>query len=359
MFHWCSKEGKPVLKRGSQEVQQEIFVVKNLRRHLLGRPAVEALGLAVRVGAIFDGETNPVQLFPQMFQGLGKLEGEYEIKLKPDSKPFAISVPRRVAVPLMGKVRAELERMEQLGVIAKVEVPTEWCAGMVVVPKPDGNVRICVDLTKLNQSVCRERHILPAVEQTLAQLAGAQVFTKLDANSGFWQIPLSADSALLTTFLTPFGRYCFHRLPFGITSAPEHFQRRMSALLEGIEGVVCMMDDILVYGKNQEEHDERLLKVLQRLEVAGLTLNRQKCEFSQVLVKFLGQMVDKSGVRPDPAKVKAIQGMPIPKNVSDVRRFLGMVNQLGKFSPNLAEKTNPLRETAQKGQGVAVGRSTT
>ena len=145
-----------VLKRGSQEVQQEIFVVKNLRRHLLGRPAIEALGLALRVGAIFDGETNPVQLFPQMFQGLEKLEGEYEIKLKPHSKPFAISVPRRVTVPLMGKVRAELERMEQLGVIAKVEVPTEWCAGMVVVPKPDGNVRICVDLTKLNQSVCRE-----------------------------------------------------------------------------------------------------------------------------------------------------------------------------------------------------------
>lgn len=101
-----------VLKRGSQEVQQEIFVVKNLRRHLLGSPAIEALGLAVRVGAIFDGETNSVQLFPQMFQGLGKLEGDYEMKLKPDSKPFAISVPRRVAVPLMGKVRAELERME-------------------------------------------------------------------------------------------------------------------------------------------------------------------------------------------------------------------------------------------------------
>jgi len=103
----------------------------------------------------------------------------------------------------MGKVRAELERMERLGVIAKVEVPTEWCAGMVVVPKPDGNVRIRVDLTKLNQSVCHEQHILPAVEQTLAQLAGAQVFTKLDANSWFWQIPLSDDSALLTTFLTP------------------------------------------------------------------------------------------------------------------------------------------------------------
>ena len=210
-----------------------------------------------------------------------------------------------------------------------------------MVPKPDGNVRICVDLMKLNESVCCEQH-LPAVEQTLAQLAGAQVFTKLDANSGFWQILLSTDSSLLTTFLTPFGRYCFNRLPFGITSAPKHFQRRMSALLEGIEGVVCMMDDVLVHGKDQDQHNDRLLKVLQHLETAGLTLNKEKCKFSQRQVKFLGQIVDMMGVHPDPAKVKAIQEVPIPKNVSDVRRFLGMVNQMGKFSPNLAEKTKPL-----------------
>ena len=96
---------------------------------------------------------------------------------------------------------------------------------MVVVPKLNGKVRICVDLTRLNESVKRERHPLPAVDQTLAQLAGANVFTKLDANSGFWQIPLAPSSALLTTFITPFGQFCFHRMPFGISSAPEHFQR--------------------------------------------------------------------------------------------------------------------------------------
>ena len=151
--------------------------------------------------------------------------------------------------------------MEELRVIAKVNEPTTWCAGMVVVPKANGKVRICVDLTRLNQSVRREKHPLPTVEPTLAQLAGARVFTKLDANSGFWQIPLSPESALLTTFVTPFGRFCFHRLPFGITSAPEHFQRRISEILSGLDGVVCMMDDILVHGKTQEERDECLSKV--------------------------------------------------------------------------------------------------
>ena len=169
---------------------------------------------------------------------------------------------------------------------------------------------------------------------------------KLNANSGLWQIPLSADSALLTTFLTPFSRYCFHCLPFGITSAPEHFQRRMSTL----HGRDRRSDlyDVLVYGNNQEEHDEWLPKVLQRLEAAGLTLNRQKCQFSQVLVKFLSQMVDKSRVHPDPAQVKAIQGVPLPKNVGDIHRFLSMVNQLGKFSAKLVEKTKPLRELLRK-----------
>ena len=125
--------------------------------------------------------------------------------------------------------------MKNLGVISKIDEPTDWCAGMVVVPKEDGRVRICVDLTQLNQSVCRERHILPLVEQTLAQIGGAKHFSKLDANSGFWQIELDPETAKLTTFITPVGRFCFNRLLFGITSTPEHFQRRMTEILCDIE----------------------------------------------------------------------------------------------------------------------------
>ena len=166
------------------------------------------------------------------------MEGDYTIKLRDKAQPFALSTPRRVAIPLMNRVRYELNRMETLGVISRVDDPTDWCAGMVVVVKPNNRVRICVDLTKLNENVKRERHPLPAVEQTLAQVAEAQVFSKLDANSGFWQIPLSTQSAPLTTFITPFGRYWFNRLPFGITSAPEHFQRRMSFILQDLEGIV-------------------------------------------------------------------------------------------------------------------------
>ena len=186
-------------------------------------------------------------------------------------------------------LETELQGMLQLGVIEKVTQPTEWCSGMVVVPKSNGNVRICVDLTMLNKSVQRERHILPSVEQTLAQIGGAKVFTKLDANSGFWQVKLSHDSALLTTFITPFGRFCFKQLPFGITSAPEYFQQRMHGILSGLKGFVCLIDNVLVHGVTQEEHDENLLAVLNQIQQAGLTLNKEKCIFSTKSIKLLAK----------------------------------------------------------------------
>ena len=204
-------------------------------------------------------------------------------------------------------------------------------------------MRLRVDLKKLNDSVRREKHMLPSVEQILAQLSGAKVFSKIDANSGFHQIPLAKESALLTTFITPFGRLCYNRLPFGITSAPEHFQRRMSETMDSLEGTLCIMDDILIYGSNQEEHDARLTVALDRIQAANLTLNRDKCKFSQESVSFLGQVIDASGIRQDPDKVKAIVNMEEPANRSELRRFLGMANQLGKFSSQLAEISKPLR----------------
>ena len=246
------------LKYRDREATEEVYVVRKLNRSLLGRPAIVALGLVQRVNAV-QTKTDLVKQFSKLFEGLGKLEEEYTIVLRDDARPYALSTPHRIAIPLLPKVKAELERMERMGVVSRVREPTEWCAGMVVVPKTDSSVRICVDLTRLNENVHRERHPLPAVEQTLAQLAGGRVFSKLDANSGFWQIPLAKESALLTT---PFGRFCFNRLPFGITSAPEHFQRRMSEILQDVEGAVCLMDDILVHGKSKEEHDQRLLIVL-------------------------------------------------------------------------------------------------
>ena len=336
------------LRHKKRRAAEEVYVISGLTNPLLGLPAIESLRLLSRICTI-DAESSQVMAeHPKLFRGLGSIDGEYRIELEPDSRPFALSTPRRVAIPLMPKVKEELENMERAGIISKVEQPTDWCAGMVVVPKGNGKVRICVDLTKLNQSVKRERHVLPSVDQSLAQLGGATVFSKLDANSGFWQVKLAPQSALLTTFITPVGRFCFNHLPFGITSAPEYFQRQMSTILSGLEGTVCLMDDILVHGKTRSEHDKRLAKVLEKLEEAGITLNKEKCEFAKSRVKFLGHIVDSDGVRADPDKVRAIQEMPPPSSVGEVRRFLGMVNQLSKFSPKLADLSQPLRALLSK-----------
>ena len=177
-----------------------------------------------------------VKKFPALFKGLGNLKDPYEIKLCPDAKPFALCVPRRVPISLREQVHKELEQMESGGIISKIDEPTAWCSGIVVIPKANGKIRICVDLTHLNKSVQREIYPLPRIDEILAQLKGAKVFSKLDAMSGFWQIPLAKASRKLTTFITPFGRFCFNKLPFGISSAPEHFQKRMCSMLEGIEG---------------------------------------------------------------------------------------------------------------------------
>ena len=329
-----------------------VYVVRGLHSPLLGRPAITALRVLSEIAAVgtsCHSVSYVTDKFPTLFNGLGELKGSpYTIRLRENATPFSLSTPRRVPLPLQPAVDAELQRMVDTGVIRSVDQPTDWCSGMVVVPKPDGRVRVCTDFTRLNQSVRRERHMLPSIEHLLADVQGATYFSKLDANSGFHQVPLDSESQLLTTFITPSGRYCYNRLPFGISSAPEHFQKRMASLLNGCKGVICMMDDILVFGSTPEEHNERLDAILDRLATAGITLNRGKCVFGQTQVRFCGYVLDATGISPDPSKVSALVNMPPCENVSDVRRFLGMANQLGRFSPNLATLSQPLRDLLVK-----------
>ena len=337
---------RDTLSLGETSVTEDTYVTKGLKEPLLGQPAIEKLNLLARINEIQSQsyEERIKAKYPQLFHGLGELEGEYEIKLKPDAQPFAIMTPRRIPLPMKSKVKEELARMEKLGVIRKVDKPTNWCAGMVTVPKSNGKLRICVDLTKLNENVCRETYPLPKIDALLGEIGESTVFTKIDANSGFWQEKLAENSQLLTTFLTPFGRYCFQRLPFGLKSAPERFQKRMLNELEGLEGVICIMDDILVHGKTQKEHDERLEAVLTRLIRARITLNPEKCEFSRKQLKFAGHSLSAQGIGPDPDKTAAIEKMERPQNVAELRRFLGIINHQQKFIENLSEKTMPLRD---------------
>ncbi|UYV62758.1 K02A2.6-like [Cordylochernes scorpioides] len=330
------------LQNKGQHLNSKIYIVDKLKQPLLSGETSEKLNIVRMIQQLSSNFLNPKREFPEIFNGLGHAKINYKISLQPDAKPYALCTPRRVPIPLMKQVKEQLEEMTRLGVIESVEEPTEWCAGMVAVSKPGGKIRICVDLTKLNQYIRRENYPLPATEHILGQLGNACYFSKLDANSGFWQFGLAKESQKLTTFITPFGRFFFKRIPFGITSAPEIFQRKMTQLLGKIEGVVCFMDDIVVYGSSLEEHNERVRQVLKKIQEEGMTLNPEKCQFGVKTVKFLGHTLSSEGLFIDEKKLDAITKMEAPRSTKELKSFLGMVNYLGKFIPNLADKLQPL-----------------
>lgn len=287
---------------------------------------------------------------PSLFGSFGLVKCEpVRITLTEGAKPYCLTTARRIAFPLMPKVEAELNRLEKEGIIEKVEKPTDWCAPMVPVLKKNGNVRICVDLEKLNEAVKREHFMLPNLDDISPRLAGSTLFSKLDASSGFYQIPLHPDSCELTTFITPMGRYCFRRVPFGITSAPEIFQPKMTDLLRGIEGVEVIIDDILIHGKTRKEHDRRLDTVLRRIQDSGLKLNREKCEFRKIEIEYFGHNISSEGIQPSSSRVDAIRQIETPTNLTELRRFIGMVNYLGRFIPDLASVISPMTDLLKSG----------
>ena len=317
----------------SRDLTFQVYVVDG-PSDLLSRSVCDALQLLSCSVAEASAEPPP----------LGCMSGPpVRIELEQNAKPYHCMTARRVPVQLHDKVKAELKRMVDMGVITPVTTPTDWCAPMVTVVKPNGKVRICVDLKRLNKSVKRSHFLLPTVDDTLSKLAGARYFSSLDAASGFWQIPLDPESAPLTTFLTPFGRFHFNRLPFGITSAPEVFQQRIVSILGDIPNVVVYMDDILVFAPTQEIHDATLEAVQTALADAGVVLNPDKCTISTDSVKFLGHMVSAEGISPDPRKLEALATLQAPTDIAELRRALGMFTFLTKFLPEMATVSAPLR----------------
>src|SRR5207253_11082832 len=258
----------------------------------------------------------PRSLYPKLFTGLGCIKDEFNIVLQPDPTPYSVSTPRRVPIPLLPQVKEELKRMVDLGVIERVSEPTQWCAPMTIAWKKSGQLRICASLEELNKQLVRGKTVMPTSDETLGKLAGARVCSKLDANWGFWQIPLAKASQPLTTFITPFGRFMYKRLPFGISTAPEFYQMKMAEMLEGLDKQECQLDDTLVHGKDHEDHKVHLIPILERLQSKGITLNPDKCEFYKTEVTFLGHRLNAHGISPDPRKTQAVQDMPAPKNVS-------------------------------------------
>lgn len=191
---------------------------------------------------------------------------------------------------------------------------------------------------------------MPTLEELLPELSKARIFSSFDAKDGFYQVSLDEDSSKLTTFWTPLGRYRYLRMPFGISLAPEVFESKLQECLADLPGVKVIRDDILVvgYGENDSEakhnHDQNVIRLLERARQVNLKLNKSKVKLRQAEVKFMGHVISKDGLKPDPDKVTAIKNMPKPTSKSEVLTLLGFVNYLSKFLPKLSDVSAPLRE---------------
>ena len=339
--------GQKVLPVKSKGLMYKLLfqVVKDDFAPIIGGEDCEKMNLVMRAKCVDEvKEASILDEYPEVFKGLGKLPGTYHITIDPSVNPV-VHPPRRVPHALKEKLQEELERMEKDEIIVKVSnnEPSDWVNSLVTVLKPNGQVRVCIDPKDLNRAIKREHYPLSTAEEIAAKVNGANFFSTLDAEKAFYQISLDEQSQNLLTFNTPFGRYKYRRMPMGITSAPEVYQHRMKQVFEGLDGVEVMMDDVLIWGKNEKEHNDRLRAALERVKNNNLTLNKKKCKLMQEEIKYLGHKFTKDGLLLDEEKVRAIVEMPEPTDKQGIMRLLGMMNYLSRFIPNMSQLTAPIR----------------
>ena len=273
-----------------------------------------------------------------------------KVKLDTGDAPPSRLPPYRLPINHRTMVEEEVQAMLEAGVISPSDSP--WSSPIVIVPKPDGTKRFCVDYRKVNALLKNNSaYPLPHIQDTVSSLGGAKYFTILDLKSSYWQVGMADEESRQRTAFTCFlGLYQFNVLPFGIALAPSVFQACMNKVLAGIlhKYALSYIDDIVVYSTSFDEHLKHLADVLARLEAAGLKLKASKCEFLKPQVKYLGHLISADGIAPDTEKVSAIAKMEPPKNVKGVRSFLGMLSFYRQYLPDLAQIAKPLTELARK-----------
>lgn len=242
----------------------------------------------------------------------------------------------------LSAVRRHLQELRESGVIRESDSP--FSSPIVVVRKKNGDVRLCVDYRKLNSQTVKDS--LPNLEESFSALSGSRWFTVLDLKSGYYQIEVEESDKHKTAFSCPLGFWEFNRMPQGITNAPSTFQRLMEKCMEDLHltEVLVFLDDLIVFSRTPEEHEERLLKVLTRLREYGLKLSLEKCKFFQTSVRYLGHIISETGVQTDPEKISALKTWPKPKNLKELRSFLGFAGYYRRFIRDYSKIAKPLND---------------
>jgi hypothetical protein len=252
----------------------------------------------------------------------------------------------------MDEMEGQIKDMLKKGVIEPSFSP--WSAPAILVPKKtlDGRpkYRFCVDFRALNKVTQFDTYPLPTFDETVSTLHGNRYFSVLDCYSGFWKLKLAEEDKMRTAFSMPSGHYKFLRLPYGLANSPASFQRLMDLVLRDLVGTECytFIDDVIIFGDTIEEHASRLAHVLERFDQANLQLQPGKCVFAQPQVEYLGCIVSRDGIRASPDKTKAVKNFPVPRNVKELRQFLGLASFYRRLVPNFAQIAKPMSELLRK-----------
>ena len=285
-----------------------------------------------------------LKLYPNSFDQLGSLKGEYDIKIDPTVPPVQ-HARRKVPIESKAAIEEAINYMVKQDILEPQIEPTPWVSSVTYPVKPTGEVRPCLDARDLNKAIIQENHKPQTVEEIAHQLAGAVVFTKADALKAFLQVHLTEESSKLLVINTHKGRYRFKRMPFGAKMSQDVFQMKMDLIMERCPGVISIHDDIVVYGVSDEDHDANLINLLNVAQVEGLVLNSKKLELKgpNPRVSFFGVEYSADGMHPFPKKIQGITEMTPPIDKQQISSFIGMVTYMGNFLPHLSHHTEPLQ----------------
>lgn len=327
-----------------------LYVVESRGSALLGRDWLSKIQIDWNfIKSLQEGKPTDrlIQRYSSLFDGqLGRVSGiEAKLELKDEAKP-KFCKPRVVPSAVQEPIEKELRRLVENKVLRKLDY-SEWAAPIVPVKKPSGDYRICGDYSvTVNKYLKIPEHPMPNIEELLAKLNGGEKFSKLDLSQAYQQVQLSPESQSYVAINTHMGLYTYTRVPYGISAAPSLFQSVMDRVLQGIK-CGCYLDDIVVTGKDDQEHLENLEKVFARLNQYGFKLQKSKCELMKSSIHYLGHVVEKRGISKDSSATEAIREAPAPRNKGELRSFLGLVNQYRKFVSNLSTIAAPLNELLQ------------
>ncbi|GJW56567.1 putative reverse transcriptase domain-containing protein [Tanacetum coccineum] len=298
------------------------------------------------------GDVPIVRDFPEVF--LEDLSGlpstrqvEFQIDLVPGAAPVA-RAPYQLAPSEMKELSEQLKELSDKGFIRPSSSP--WGAPVLFIKKKDGSFRMCIDYRELNKLTVKNRYPLPRIDDLFDQLQGSSVYSKIDLRSGYHQLRVREEDIPKTAFRTRYGHYEFQVMPFGLTNAPAVFMDLMNRVCKPYldKFVIVFIDDILIYSKNKQEHEEHLKLILELLKKEELYAKFSKCEFWIPKVQFLGYVIDSQGIHVDPAKIESIKDWASPKSRTEIHQFLGLAGYYRRFIEGFSKIAKPMTKLTQK-----------